>query len=120
MAMKPRRKLILGLGIFVGLWDIFIGISSPNIYILIFGLASILLSFGFFMLWHWVIIPIFIFCLLTFVILIALFTAALPTAYQPVFAGVAIFLYSPQLFLCLLFIDALCRKEIRMQFKQKS
>lgn len=117
MSLRSRRKLILNLGLFVGLWNIFIGFSSPNIYIIIIGLISIFLGFGFFMLWRWIIIPIFIFCLFIFIVLIALFIAAFPSAFQPIFAGIAILLYLPQLFLCLLFIDSLCRKEIRSEFK---
>jgi hypothetical protein len=115
--INHRRKLILILGIFVGLWDIFIGLSSPNSYSIIIGLMSIFLSLGFFMLWRWIIIPIFIFCTCIFLLYILLFITALPGAFQPAFAAIAMVLFSPQLILCLLLIDKLSRKEVRSQFK---
>jgi hypothetical protein len=117
MFKKPKR--IIGISIYGFIVGLYISLPSlaqmHDIQFLIMGLICIFLSFGFLMLWRWVIIPILVASVLFIIIYVLLIIAALMNAYQG-FGVIAVGLYSPLLILVLLFIDALTRKEIRRLF----
>jgi len=119
MFKKPRRIVGISIyGIIVGLYISLPSIAAMrDIQFLLIGLICIFLSFGFFMLWRWIKIPIFIFSILFILMYITLILAAIMRAYQG-FAVISLMLYFPLLILILLFIDALTRKDIKMLFRK--
>ena len=117
---RPKRlNIIATIGILVGLWHIFVGISSPNIASLVIGFACLLLVFGLFMLWNWARIFSLCFSAFVFLLYVSLLFATVMKLFQG-FSGIALFFYSPLLIFSLIIVETLNREEIKNLYIKKS
>ena len=121
MSKRPLRVIVISLlGLFIGIFNLFIFTISKQGFFLLVSIVGFILNIGIFKLWNWTRITARVFAWFFIVLYLLLVTYTITGwQYHYGFAGIALFFHLPLFCWCIWALDYLNRPQTKELFKKK-